>query len=231
MKTLQQWLKEIDIDELVLAFLIESPPAYWEIKANHVSASEAFRRLEEALREFVADFLKIDPVSNEEKVFFAYPTQVDISRDLDVNLIYLKELDDSYVEHYDWSMADRNELAGYLIADTEFNKSHIVEMLTTILADATFYGFSEQSFSENRAEVQQELEESMRSVENGKTYTLEEVREHLGLPPLKNDPEEERLRRATLKAKHQLDSYCRARALNEIRCLMGRSPQPIPYFS
>ena len=231
MRTLQQWVKEVDTDELVHAFLLASPPAFWEIKAHGVGVGEAYQRIEDAIRKFISEFLNLRVVDNQDKVFFAYPTQVDISRDLDVNLIYLKELDGSYVEHYDWSMADRNELAGYLIADTEFNKSHIVEMLATILADATFYGFSEQSFSENRAEVQQELEESMRSVENGKTYTLEEVREHLGLPPLKNDPEEERLRRAMLKAKHQLDSYCRARALNEIRCLTGRSPQPIPYFS
>ena len=68
-------------------------------------------------------------------------------------------------------------------------------------------------------------------VEQGKTYSLDEVREHLGLPPRKEDPEEETLRRAMFRAKRHLDIYCRERELNEIRRKMGITEHAIPDVS
>ena len=81
------------------------------------------------------------------------------------------------------------------------------------------------------SEVKKELEESLKSVEQGKTYSLDEVREHLGLPPRKEDPEEETLRRAMFRAKRHLDIYCRERELNEIRRKMGITEHAIPDVS
>ena len=164
-------------------------------------------------------------------MFFAYPTQVDLGKETIVNLIYLSEIDNDNVEHYDWMLADRDELAGYLIADTQFNEENIIEVLADILEDATFFGYSDQSVQERRAEVKKELEESLKSVEQGKTYSLDEVREHLGLPPRKEDPEEETLRRAMFRAKRHLDIYCRERELNEIRRKMGITEHTIPDVS
>ena len=231
MRTLQQWVKEVDIDELVHAFLLASPPAFWEIKEHGVGSGEAYQRIEDAFRKFISEFLELDAVDNQDKVFFAYPTQVDLGKEAIVNLIYLSEIDNDYVEHYDWMLADRDDLAGYLIADTQFNEENIIEVLADILEEATFFGYTDQSFQERRAEVKQELEESLKSVEQGKTYSLDEVWEHLGLPPRKKDPEEETLRRAMFRAKRHLDIYCRERELNEIRRKMGITEHAIPDVS
>lgn len=226
MKTLQQWIKEVDTDELVHAFLLASPPAFWEIKEHGVGVGEAYQRIEDAIRKFISEFLKLNAVDNQDKVFFAYPTQVDLGKDTIVNLIYLSEIDNDYVEHYDWMLTDRDELAGYLIADTQFNEENIIEILADILDDATFFGYSDQSFQARIAEVQQELEESMKAVERGEVYSLDEVWEHLGLPPRKRDLEEEKLSRAMFKAKRNLDIYCRERELNEIRRAHGKKEHP-----
>lgn len=226
MKTLQQWVKEVDTDELVHAFLLASPPAFWEIKAHGVGVGEAYQRIEDAIRKFISEFLNLRVVDNQDKVFFAYPTQVDLGKDTIVNLIYLSEIDNDYVEHYDWMLTDRDELAGYLIADTQFNEENIIEILADILDDATFFGYSDQSFQGQIAEVQQELEESMKAVERGEVYSLDEVWEHLGFPPRKRDLEEEKLSRAMFKAKRNLDIYCRERELNEIRRAHGKEEHP-----
>lgn len=226
MKTLQQWIKEVDIDELVYAILVASPPAFWEIKEHGVDSGEAFQRVEYAIRKFISEFLELDAVNNQDKVFFAYPTQIGLGKDTIVNLIYLSEIDNDYAEHYDWMLADRDELAGYLIADTQFNKENIIEILADIMEEATFFGYSDQSFIERRAEVQQELEESMKAVERGETYSLDEVWEHLGISPRKRDLEEEKLSRAMFKAKRHLDIYCRERELNEIRLAHGKKEHP-----
>ena len=226
MKTLQQWVKEVDTDELVHAFLLASPPAFWEIKAHGVGVGEAYQRIEDAIRKFISEFLNLRVVDNQDKVFFAYPTQVDLGKDTIVNLIYLSEIDNDYVEHYDWMLTDRDELAGYLIADTQFNEENIIEILADILDDATFFGYSDQSFQGQIAEVQQELEESMKAVERGEVYSLDEVWEHLGFPPRKRDLEEEKLSRVMFKAKRNLDIYCRERELNEIRRAHGKEEHP-----
>ena len=113
----------------------------------------------------------------------------------------------------------------------QFDEENIIEVLADILEEATFFGYSNKSFQERRAEVNQELEESLKAVEQGKTYSLDEVREHLGLPPRKEDPEEETLRRAMFRAKRYLDIYCRERELNEIRRKMGITEHAIPNVS
>ena len=78
--------------------------------------------------QFISEFLELDAVDNQDKVFFAYPTQVDLGKEAIVNLIYLSEIDNDYVEHYVWMLADRDDLAGYLIADTQFNEENIIEV-------------------------------------------------------------------------------------------------------
>lgn len=66
----------------------------------------------------------------------------------------------------------------------------------------------------------------MKAVERGEVYSLDEVWEHLGLPPRKRDLEEEKLSRAMFKAKRNLDIYCRERELNEIRRAHGKKEHP-----
>ena len=49
------------------------------------------------------------------------PSTVEVGDDV-------SEIDNDYVEHYDWMLADRDDLAGYLIADTQFNEENIIEV-------------------------------------------------------------------------------------------------------
>ena len=217
MKTVQQWLDAADIDEVVYHYLLGSPPAYWEVKGAEVGIVESFARIERAVREFISGFLALQAVGTHEEMFFGYPTYRENSRGIEVDLIHIDEISGERVERYDWMMSDREELAGYLIADTEFDKENIAELLASILEEATFLGFSEDRFRERRHELEQDLEKSIKQIDAGEVYTMEEVEEHLGLPPRKKDPAKQELRASVYRAQHELDSYCRDCELNEIR--------------
>ena len=53
MKTVQQWLNEIDPRDVVDQFIAAYPPETWRVKAAGISVSEAYKRMEDKLYAFI----------------------------------------------------------------------------------------------------------------------------------------------------------------------------------
>lgn len=217
MKTVQQWLREVDLDYLVYEYLQIAPPSYIDIKEANISTGEAYQRVEQGIRDFIERFVDLPAIEGEDEVFFAYPSVSHGNKEVIVNLIRLSEIDDPGADHYDCMMDDWKAVAGYRIADTDYCRSNIVEILAQILGEATFLGFSEERHRERGDELAREIEESMKAIDEGEFYTLEQVREHLGLPPKVCDPEEDERRYAAYCAQHHYEVYCREMEVGKIR--------------
>lgn len=227
MKTVQQWIQDVDQDELVYAYLLTSPTPFYEIRGNNLSIVEATLRLEKAIRRFILDFLSLPANNSQNDIFFAHPACMQQGESLDVCLIQRNELDGAKVESYDWMMADRADLAGYLIADTAFDEENIISILAKILDEATFLGFTEERFQMRRSDLQNDLKASIEAADRGEVYSLDELWERHGITRPKRDDEEDRRRLAVYEAQRELDLYCRERELNEIRRRIGIKEHPI----
>ena len=217
MKTVQQWLREVDLDYLVYEYLQIAPPSYIDIKEANISTGEAYQRVEQGIRNVIARFIDLPAVEDKDEVFFAYPSIAYGNKEVTVNRIHLSEIDDAGADQYGWMMDDWGSVAGYRIADTDYCRSNITEILAQILGEATFLGFSEERHRERGDELAREIEESMKAIDEGEFNTLEQVREHLGLPPKVCDPEEDEKRYAAYCAQHHYEVYCREMEVGKIR--------------
>ena len=217
MKTVQQWLHDIDEDRLVEHFQWECPIEFWRLEDKNISVAEVYARRVFKLKSFLRDLKALTPTASEKMAFFATSAYTSGRPDISTVLISLDELDNDLVEHYDWMLTDREKIMGYLVADTELTQNNIYTVLTQILEEASFLGFSQDCFETEREALLRKLDESMNDIKEGKTFTADEVWEHLGLPPEKKDPQADELRFEVTKAEAEYAKYCLERELNELR--------------
>ena len=114
MKTVQQWLREIDRQELVNTYQFLYPPEFWRLKNEEISVAEVYRRQAELLNDFIDELLKLTPSQEDtQMIFLATSAYKDGLPDEQALLIAVDELDEnSLPESYGWMLTDREELVG-----------------------------------------------------------------------------------------------------------------------
>lgn len=209
MKTVQEWLKDIDRQELVNTYQYLYPTEFWQLKDREITVAEVYRRQAKCLTEFIDELLTLTPSTDDRKmIFIAVSAYQDGHPEVETFLIAEDDLNnDRPPERYGWMMADREKLVGYKIADTEMTLDNISEVLAQILEEASFLGFSQDTFLAERESLNKSLEASMKDIEEGRYYTADEVWDHLGLKREPRDPRAEELRAEVTKAELKYNTY------------------------
>ena len=218
MKTVQQWLREIDRQELVNTYQFLYPPEFWRLKNEEISVAEVYRRQAELLNNFIDELLKLTPSQEDtQMIFLATSAYKDGLPDEQALLIAVDELDEnSLPESYGWMLTDREELVGYRIADSELTLDNICSILAQIIEESSFLGYSKDTFESERESLIQSLEQSKKDIEEGNVYSADEVWEHLGLKRENPDPKADELRAGVIRAEVEYNQYYRSKELSAL---------------
>ena len=115
---------------------------------------------------------------------------------VDYALVSKKELlesdfDEKICQSYGFMLSNQEEIMGYLVADTKLTKDNIYGLLVYVLYEASWFGYK----NENLEEEKQKLEEATKEIEEGKysSFTIEDMREELGLFKKEQDEKQEEL--------------------------------------
>ena len=218
MKTVQQWLREIDRQELVNTYQFLYPPEFWRLKNEEISVAEVYRRQAEFLNDFIDELLKLTPSQEDtQMIFLATSAYKDGLPDEQALLIAVDELDEnSLPESYGWMLTDREELVGYRIADSELTLDNICSILAQIIEESSFLGYSKDTFESERESLIQSLEQSKKDIEEGNVYSADEVWEHLGLKRENPDPKADELRAGVIRAEVEYNQYYRSKELSAL---------------
>ena len=156
MKTVQQWLKDVDRENLLGTYQFLYPPDFLLLKNKEMSVSEVYNRQKEIVSDFIDHLIGLDTQPNEDRMIFLAVSAYNEGRaDTQTVLVSANELNQDQPDHYDWMMTDREKLAGYDIADTEATVDEICTVLAQIIEDATFLGYSQETFTEEREKLSQ----------------------------------------------------------------------------
>ena len=223
MKTVQIWLNEVNEYELVDTYFAEFPIDYEMIPAKEMSLQEITDKLKKRLLEFIRQMKDIDiKPGGEPCVFFACKQYQEGREKIGVEMCHLNDICTmEYPECYSWLFVDFATVVGDFIADTDMTRGNICSVLAQILYEMSFFGYTQEDMEAER----KKLEDSQTEIERGEYYTLEEVREHLGLPPKVPDPEAEALERDIRTAEHAYNTFCRNREIAAIRVLLSKNTQ------
>ena len=218
MKTVQQWLREIDRQELVNTYQFLYPPEFWRLKNEEISVAEVYRRQAELLNDFIDELLVLTPSQEDtQMIFLATSAYKDGLPDEQALLIAVDDLDEnSLPESYGWMLTDREEMVGYRIADSELTLDNICSILAQIIEESSFLGYSKDTFESERESLIQSLEQSKKDIEEGNVYSADEVWEHLGLKRENPDLKADELRARVIRAEVEYNQYYRSKELSAL---------------
>ena len=190
MKTVQEWIRETDIEGLADTYFCEYPIKYERYIASEKTVAEIKDVSRKRFYEFIEQLKSIEPkaLSDEERgIFFCHKAYGrDIKNPETVLCIESDILKFDKPQTYSWILTDFDEIMGYYIAETETTIKNINDVLAQIIYEMTFFGYSQEDIEKERLE----LEEAAKEADKGKLVSLETALAELGIKPREYDEED-----------------------------------------
>ena len=221
MKTVQECLKELDIEELIDEYLDRDYIRREMIKVmkkKDMTTKELLVRYREAIGEYI-EYMRNIPVEHleEQGLLYVYQTLPGLIRD-DYwhDLVIIPELREKCVdaEDYSYILCSRGEIAGFLVADTKLTQEHLLTLMADVLYEASFFGYTQEDIDDylkegeetsNELEDDEALEDWM---PGSPAYKRRE--------PEARSEEELRLEKIYNQAKYKYAEYLRNKARLEV---------------
>lgn len=223
MRTVQEYLKEIDGERLINEYLYEHPIHLRDVSDEAMTIKEAKALVRAKLQRYLARLQSMETEVSEngkEYALFAHSVLKDGFQEEGYSLVCLQELIEKgeEAESYAYEFTRQAEIMGFLVSDAEYTQRHIYGLLVDVMFEASFFGFEQQRLEEEK----KKLEEAIKECEEGRTvtYTLEELEEEFGLEKEKPDEAADGLRRRVLEASMEYDKYCRQKELRKLKSLL-----------
>ena len=219
MKTVQEYLKKADTDQLINYYLYKYPVVLDDISDEHQKISKVKNHIRTVLKEYIERLCSISIEVNKdgkEYVLFVHKMQQDGVEEDSCSLVCLQELRDKGVaaETYSYVFDRQAKIMGFKVSDVAYTQKNLMDLLTDVMHEASFFGLEQQHLDEEL----QKLESSIKEFEEGTatTYTMEEVWEHLGFEREKRDETADELRHAITRAVVEYDQYQKKKELQAL---------------
>ena len=219
MKTVQEYFKEADADQLINYYLYKHPIKLEDISDENQKISEVKNHIRTVLKEYIGRLCSMNIEVNEdgkEYVLFVHKMQQGGVEEDSCSLVCLQELRDKGVaaETYSYVFDRQAKIMGFKVSDAAYTQKNLMDLLTDVMHEASFFGFEQQHL----AEELQKLELSIKEFEEGTatTYTMEEVWEHLGFEREERDETADELRQAVTRAMVEYDKYQKKKELQAL---------------
>ena len=234
MKTVQECLRDLDTEKLIDAYLAKET-LHKEMVASmktrdNIIARDLWLKYRNSIREYI-EYLREVPIEPAEEPAVLYVYE-DVSLTWQHGryhgLVYIPELEEKGVEAEDYSyvLCPHAQVAGFLVADTKRTQENLLDLMTDVLYEASFFGYTkedqdeaikEMEEAENEMEAEEEDCEADEGVKDG-----EPEEDILDEPEVKRPEREEKaeeetaLEKAYRKASDEYAAFLRKKALREV---------------
>ena len=220
MKTVQEWLKEVDEEKLV--------STYFSLPSNAINiAILEGRETPEVILAFIRRLKSLTPETpQKQRVFFASTSYRD-----GVELI-LCDWDDLLTQRLPpRDYCDFTEFAQvmeYWVADTELTLKWIYNVLADVLAQLSFFGYTQEEQTAGRKRMDQFLRQEEAKLRTktpeevlGRSRPMEEFLDELNWElGIKPDPEARKRKDKIQEAVSEYEMYCFEREVAAVRGLL-----------
>ncbi len=225
MKSVQECLQELDIEELTDSYLaipyIRREMAELMRKERTMTCKKVWNVFRNRIREYIG-YMRTTPVETSEDPAILYVYEVlegDIRDKYWHGLVYFSELKEKGVEaeDYSYTLCSFKQIAGFMVADTKLTQDNLLTLMTDVLYEASFCGYTEE---ERKKEIR-DFEEACNEVEADGEGTDEENDEFCKTDYAKPEPEtrsEEEIRVADAyrKTREEYSAFLRKKALRNV---------------
>lgn len=222
-KSVQEYFIEADVDKLINYYLYVHPVKLDDIADDSKTVSDLKEHVRNVLLKYIERLRNLeieDSEDGKEYILFAHKMQQNGVEDESYSLVCLQELREKGIEAETYSyIFDRQaKIMGFKVSDAAYTQKNLVGLLADVMHEASFFGIEQQYLEEEL----QKVEASIKEVETGtmKTYTMDEVYEHLGFEREERDGIADELQHAITRATVEYDQYQKKKELQAlISCL------------
>ena len=218
MRTIQEYFKEANKDELIRYYIYEHP---LKIQSEEdVYPEDVFKKYYDTIDKLVERIRNSTIKSSEKQMVFLTHHSVDMLGNEDDIYHSLFEIDEVLKNDtptsYSFIMTDLEEAIGYYVADTYLTQRNIIELLSFFLFEISFFGYEQEYLEEEREELAKRSEE----VKSGELKTIsseefwEKVEKDTGWTREVRNKEEEEAYNTLMK---QVGEYNNTALLAEIK--------------
>ena len=222
-KSVQEYFIEADVDKLINYYLYVHPVKLDDIADDSKTVSDLKEHVRNVLLKYIERLRNLeieDSEDGKEYILFAHKMQQNGVEDESYSLVCLQELREKGIEAETYSyIFDRQaKIMVFKVSDAAYTQKNLVGLLADVMHEASFFGIEQQYLEEEL----QKVEASIKEVETGtmKTYTMDEVYEHLGFEREERDGIADELQHAITRATVEYDQYQKKKELQAlISCL------------
>ena len=229
MKTVQEWLRELDTEELIDSYLAQKMLRKEMVRAmqtrDNIIAKDLWLKYRNAIREYI-EYLRTVPIeiTDEPAVLYVYEgVSLTLRHRCCHGLVHVSELQEKGVEAEDYSyvLCPHGEVAGFFVADTKRTQDHLLELMTDVLYEASFFGYTKEDLDAAIKEMEEEEIEIDAEGENdeaGEGETDEALVESEMKRPAREEKTENEteLEKAYWKACGDYGDFLRQKALRDV---------------
>ena len=229
MKTVQECLQELDTEELIDSYLAQKMLRKEMVRAmqtrDNIIAKDLWLKYRNAIREYI-EYLRTVPIepTDEPAVLYVYEgVSLTLRHRCCHGLVHVSELQEKGVEAEDYSyvLCPHGEVAGFFVADTKRTQDHLLELMTDVLYEASFFGYTKEDLDSAIKEMEEEEMEIDAEEENDETGEGETdealVESEMKRPAREEKTENEtELEKAYWKAYGDYGDFLRQKALREV---------------
>lgn len=230
MKMVQECLRELDTEELIDAYLAKET-LHKEMVASmktrdNIIARDLWLKYRNKIREYI-EYLRAVPIepAKEPAVLYVYEgVSLPWQHKRCHGLVHIPELEEKGVEAEDYSyvLCPHAQVAGFLVADTKRTQENLLNLMTDVLFEASFFGYTKEDQDEAIKEMENEMEAEEEDEADEFVKDGEPEEDILNGPELKRPEREEKveeeitLEKAYRKASNAYGKYLRKKALREV---------------
>ena len=213
MKTVQECLREFDMEELLNAYLaipfIRNEMTEVMKKKDAGTGKEIWNIFRDRIRKYI-EYMRNTTVEPSEELSVLYVYEVpegSLWGRFSHGLVHIAELKEkgTDAEDYAYTLCTHKQVAGFLVADTKLTHDNMLGLMKDVLYEASFYGYTEK-----------EIEEEVQNVETEEFEDVNCDAEFIRLNKEKKSEEEIKFRDAYSKAREEYSSFLRKKALQEV---------------
>lgn len=160
MKTVHQYLNELDSNKIIESYLSLFPIEYESEEYEGLTVKEIREKTEADLKEQIERLKQIAPVLPENGnygILFA-------SRIIQAETYHLVRINEliqkgSKAETYAFDFNAQHEIMGYLVAETELTQHFIYDLIANVLNEAFFFGYEQEYLNDFLNELDKAIAE------------------------------------------------------------------------
>jgi len=226
MKTIQEYLRELDRDKLVDTYLYEYPLDFNQLEnCQDRTVRELRNTVKERLLAFVDTLADLEPVPTENKsIFIAFRYIRDDFDDVTFTLINAKDLegDLSKVQGYAIEFNKQAEVMSFYVSNAPLTQRYIYELAAHVIYEASFFGFEQEDLEEELDKLKNSVEE----VENGSAEltpyedVFADLYAELGIEPDEESEDEHELHMKVIDARIRYSEHSKTKELRVLKDLL-----------